>query len=379
MESLILTNTTIFTGEAVLHDHALWMQNGKIHAIMPVSEIPEQVSTLDLTGAWLAPGFIDFQLYGGNSGFLTRDGSVDSLTNMYETHLLDGTTTIVPTVYSTSKERILAAIEAVHSYWKQGLPGVAGLHVEGPFINPVKRGAHSDKMVRPPTYDELSELMEKGRDVIKVMTIAPECFEDSLLALLRSSGWAISAGHTNATSAQLNEYFDKGFSIATHLYNAMRPLESRELGVVGTIFEREDIHASIIVDGFHCDYGAVRIAKKLLGERLFLISDATFARYTGGRFVFEDFTLNYDGERFVNDAGALAGSAITLLDAVRNCIQQVHIAPDEAFRMASAYPAKQLKLDHQLGYLKPGFAANIIALSPDLSLQQVWVNGVAQQ
>jgi N-acetylglucosamine-6-phosphate deacetylase len=372
MESLILINATIFTGEAVLNDHGLWMEAGKIRAVLPTSELPESVPTQDMKGAWLVPGFVDFQLYGGSSGFLTRDGSVESLINMYHTHVQDGTTTIVPTVYSTTKERILAAIAAIRQYWALDLPGVAGLHVEGPFISQTKRGAHSDKMVRPPSREELTELIEKGKEVIKVMTIAPECFDDSLLQLLQTTGWAIAAGHSNATSAQMNRYFDKGFHLATHLYNAMRPLESRELGVVGTIFDRDDVHVSLIADGYHCDFGAIRIAKKLLGERLFLISDATFAKYEGTRFEFEGFVTNYDGERFTNDEGLLAGSCITLLDAVQNCIQKVGFAPDETFRMASTYPARQLGMDDQIGYLKPGYLANIVALTPELAVQEVF-------
>lgn len=378
MGPLALTNATIFTGEEILTDHVLWMESGKIKGLLPSSELPTSIPCRSMNGAWLMPGFVDFQLYGGSSGFLTRDGSVESLQNTYDTHRQDGTTTIVPTVYSTSKERILAAIRAVQDYWALGLPGVAGLHVEGPFINPAKRGAHSDKMVRPPSVEELTELVNKGKEVVKVMTIAPECFDDSQLDLLRETGWAISAGHTNATSAQLHAYFDKGFHLATHLYNAMRPMESRELGVVGTIFDRPDVHASLIADGFHCDYGAIRIAKKLLGDRLFLISDATFAKYQGTRFEFEGFTINYNGERFLNDEGLLAGSCITLLDAVRNCIRYADIAPDEVFRMASAYPSKQLGLDHRIGYLKPGYDADVVALSPSLDLLEVWTAGASQ-
>lgn len=372
MESLILTDATIFTGEEVLAEHALWLEGGKIRAVLPSHELPDSIPTQDMQGAWLMPGFVDFQLYGGSTGFLTRDGSVESLTNMYQTHVQDGTTTIVPTVYSTTKERILAAVEAIRQYWALGLPGVAGLHVEGPFISQAKRGAHSAKMVRPPSREELTELIEKGKEVIKVMTIAPECFDDSLLELLKGTPWAIAAGHTNATSAQMNAFFNKGFHLATHLYNAMRPMESRELGVVGTLFDRDDVYASLIADGYHCDFGAIRIAKKLLGERLFLISDATFAKYEGTRFEFEGFVTNYDGERFTNDEGLLAGSCITLLDAVRNCIQKVGIAPDEAFRMASTYPARQLNMQHQLGYLKPGYMANVVALTPELGLQEVF-------
>ncbi len=377
MGSIALTNATLFTGDAVLTDYALWLEAGKIKAVLQASALPENLPTHDLKGHWLVPGFVDFQLYGGSSGFLTRDGSVESLRNMRETHLQDGTTTIVPTVYSTTKARILAAVEAIRNYWQEGGLGIAGLHVEGPFISQAKRGAHSEVMVRPPSRAELTELIEKSGDIIKVMTIAPECFDDELLDLLKTTNWAIAAGHTNATSAQMNAFFDKGFSLVTHLYNAMRPMESRELGVVGTIFDRTDVHTSLIADGFHCDFGAIRIAKKLLGERLFLISDATFAKYTGTRFEFEGFVTNYDGERFTNDDGLLAGSCITLLDAVRNCIQKVGIAPEEVFRMASAYPARQLKMDDRIGYLKPGYAADVVALTPELELVDVWATSAS--
>ncbi|GHB57998.1 N-acetylglucosamine-6-phosphate deacetylase [Persicitalea jodogahamensis] len=377
MGSVVLTNATLYTGEGVLTDHALWLESGKIKAVLSPGEVPEDIPTRDLNGNWLVPGFVDFQLYGGSSGFLTRDGSVESLRNMRETHLQDGTTTIVPTVYSTTKARILAAAEAIQNYWQEGGPGIAGLHVEGPFISQAKRGAHSEAMVRPPSRAELTELIEKGGDVIKVMTIAPECFDDELLALLKTTDWAISAGHTNASSAQMNAFFDKGFSLATHLYNAMRPMESRELGVVGTIFDRHDVHVSLIADGFHCDFGAIRIAKKLLGDRLFLISDATFAKYQGTRFEFEGFVTNYDGERFTNDEGLLAGSCITLLDAVRNCIQKVGLAPEEVFRMASAYPARQLKMEDRIGYLKPGYAADVVALTPELEIVDIWTTSAS--
>ncbi len=374
MESLILTNATLFTGEAVVTAHALWLEAGKIRAVLPAAELPTGVPTRDLNGNWLVPGFVDFQLYGGSTGFLTRDGSVESLVNMRETHLRDGTTTIVPTVYSTTKARIFTAVEAIRAYWQEGRSGVAGLHVEGPFISQIKRGAHSQEMVRPPSREELTELIEKGEDVIKVMTIAPECFDDALLDLLKTTNWAIAAGHTNASSAQMNAFFDKGFSLVTHLYNAMRPMESRELGVVGTIFDRPDVHASLIADGFHCDFGAIRIAKRLLGDRLFLISDATFAKYEGTRFEFEGFITNYDGERFTNDEGLLAGSCITLLDAVRNCIQKVGLTPEEVFRMASTYPARQLGMDDRIGYLKAGYAADVVALTPELEVVEVWAS-----
>jgi N-acetylglucosamine-6-phosphate deacetylase len=357
-----LTNCTIYTGEEVLANYAVLIENETIVDVVLQEDISKDVFCFDLQGFDLVPGLIDLQLYGGKNGFFVRDLSEESLTDMVQTHRQDGTVGLVPTLYSTSHERILKAIEVTKSYISAGKTGVLGLHIEGPFINFTKRGAHSAHAVRVPTKAEIAEIIASCEGLRTIMTIAPEIWPEELLQLLQESDIILSLGHTNATYEQAKGYFNSGIQLATHLYNAMRPFESREPGVVTAIWDTPTVNASIIVDGYHCDYATVRIAKQLMRERLFLISDATLAKIEPMRFEFEDFIANYDGHRLLNDEGKLAGSAITLLDAVRNCIHHVGIPKDEAFRMATMYPAQHLGLGDKFGRIKAGYSADLVVL-----------------
>jgi N-acetylglucosamine-6-phosphate deacetylase len=358
----VLTNCTIYTGETVLTQHAVVVDGNRINRIVPTKLIPNDLPVYDLQGHDLTAGFVDIQLYGGQTGFFVRDLSVESLDDMVNTHQQDGTAAIIPTLYSTSRERILKAIEVTKAYIASGKTGVLGLHIEGPFINPEKRGAHSAAQVRIPTETELEEIIEQSQGLLTLMTIAPEVWPPELLTRLQNSHIQLSMGHTNATYQQAKAFFDSGISMATHLYNAMRPFESREPGVVSAIWDTPTVHASIIADGHHCDSATIRIAKQLMGDRLFLISDATLAKIEPQRFVFEDFTANYDGLRLLNDDGKLAGSAITLLDAVRFCIQTVGLPKEEVFRMASTYPAQVVGVGDHFGKIKAGYTATFVVL-----------------
>ena len=369
-----LINARIFDGHEFLAHHAVVINDHKIEAILPENQVLDSIQKIDLQGNILSAGFIDFQMYGGDTSFFVKDLSFDSLQNLIDTHLQDGTTSIVPTLYSTSLERILKAIEVVKSWINSEKSGIVGIHIEGPYINVEKRGAHSENVVRVPTKIELEQIIEASKGLKTVMTIAPEIWPENLLEMLEESELIISLGHSNATYAQCQKYFKK-IGLVTHLYNAMRPFESREVGVVGAVLDHQNVSASIIIDGFHCDFAAVRIAKNIMKERLFLISDASFAKPKFSRFEFGDFTANFDGQRFLNDEGKLAGSAITLLDAVRNCVNKVGIPLEETLRMATLYPAKHLNLGHQIGKLSAGYQADMVLLSLDLELLQVWKSG----
>jgi N-acetylglucosamine-6-phosphate deacetylase len=360
-----LTHCTIYTGEEVLTNYAVLIENEIITDVILQEDVPGDLPSTDLRGHDLIPGLVDLQLYGGKTGFFVRDLSEESLTDMLQTHRSDGTVAILPTLYSTSHERILQAIDVTKSYIASGKTGVLGLHIEGPFINFTKRGAHSANAVRVPTKAEIAEIIAHCEGLLTVMTIAPEIWSEDLLHLLQESDIVLSLGHTNATYQQSKGYFNSGIQLATHLYNAMRPFESREPGVVTAIWDTPTVNASIIVDGYHCDFATVRIAKQLMRERLFLISDATLAKIDPMRFDFEDFTANYDGHRLLNDEGKLAGSAITLLDAVRNCIHHVGIPKDEAFRMASLYPAQHLGVGERLGRIKAGYSSAMVVLDAE--------------
>ncbi|WP_138991025.1 N-acetylglucosamine-6-phosphate deacetylase [Larkinella sp. C7] len=381
MHELTLTNATVFTGTAIVPNASVRISNGLIQEVL--AGTVDDPGAIDLQGRWLVPGFVDLQLYGGSDFFLNASPTAETVAHIYETHLKTGTTSVVPTLYSTSLETILQAVEAVRQVRQTNPNGVLGLHVEGPYINAVKRGAHSANYVRLPTDTELTELFEKGRDVIRLLTIAPEIFSpEQLSRLIEQAGQAstlLSLGHSNATYAEATGAFHHGITLSTHLYNAMRPFESREPGVVGAVFDHPGVRASIIADGFHCDWATIRIAKRLLGERLFLISDATFANPTQPTYAFEDFILHYENGRYTNPEGKLAGSSITLLKAVQNCLQHVGLEPAEVFRMAATVPAEIIGLGDSLGKIQTGFVANLAVLTEDFRFADVLVEGRFQK
>ncbi len=367
--NVVFTNATVFTGTAVLPGASVRIANGRILEISD-GELAD-ADAVDLQGQWLVPGFVDLQLYGGSDHYLNQEPTADTVRHLYQTHRRNGTTSVMPTLYSTSQTTILSAIDAVQTVQVENPLGVLGLHVEGPYLNPIRRGAHSLNYIRQPNQAELQELLDKGRGVIRMMTIAPECFTPEQIHWLGQTGWLLSVGHTDATYQQATAAFDAGIPLATHLYNAMRGFESREPGVVGAIFDHATVKASLIADGFHCDPVSIRLAHRLMPNRLFLISDATFANPPRPSVAFEDFIIEYHDGRYTNQEGKLAGSSITLLDAVKVCIDKAGIAPKDAFRMASTIPAEIVGLGDQLGKIQPGYVANLVVLDQTLTVQQV--------
>lgn len=388
--SFLLTNCRIYTGEEIVTGNAILIEHGKIIAIGVKADFPSDVQTIDLRGGNVAPGFIDLQINGGGGWFFTQHPTTECMGAMYRANLRFGTTHFLPTLVSSPYEKIQQAIQSVREALRANLPGVLGLHVEGPYFHPEKIGAHRREFIHPPTMEELQGIVEQGRGVVKIITLAPELCTDEQLALLRESGtppegFVISAGHSNATYEEAGHFFGKGVSKVTHLYNAMSSFAHREPGLVGATFDHPR-WTSIIVDGFHCHYATVRIAKQLLGDKLFLITDAVdtignepnaaerATRY--GDFVTR---YRYEGGRFITDDGKLAGSCITMLDALRNCVQHVGIPLEEALRMASTYPARAIGLGDELGKVKPGYPAALVVFDDKLNVQGVVADGVYER
>lgn len=356
-------NGRIFTGHTFIEGPVV--VDGRT---IVASNTPADVS-IDLQGGILAPALIDIQLYGGNNQLFGEHPSVGSLKATVEYSLAGGTTHILPTVATNSQEIMNAAIEAVREYWNLGLPGVAGLHLEGPYINHAKRGAHIPGFIKKPTLNDVEELMRTGMGVIKMMTLAPEVCPPEVITYLQQHGVIISAGHTNATFEEANKAFANGITLATHLFNAMSPLQHRAPGVTGAIFYNNNVHATIIADGHHVDYPIISIAKKIMGERLLLITDAVTTNTSGL------YQHQLKGDKYVMPDGTLSGSALTMLKSVHNCIQHAGISLDESLRMASLYPAKVLQLNHQLGKIENGYNAELIWLDENLQLKGVYTNG----
>lgn len=364
----LLTNCRIYTGEKILVKHDVLIQGQTITAIIPQEQRLPQVPQVDGRGLNLCPGFIDLQLYGGGESAFGLAPSVTALQQLRRHTLRHGTTSFLPIVPTNGPAIINHALEVV----RQALPtmsGLLGLHLEGPYISLSKRGVHPAEFVQVPVLAELVDLLDRGRGVLRMLTLAPEVLGAAEAAFLKTAGIVLSAGHSNASYEQGMQAFAHGFTAATHLFNAMSPLTSRAPGLVGAVYDDQAVRASIVVDGRHCAYASVRISHRILGRRLFLISDATAATAEA------PYHFYPQADYFVDAEGTLAGSGLTLLHAVRNCVQYVGLSLAESLRMASLYPAEVLGLDQHLGRVAPGYHADLCLFDEALTVQATVLGG----
>ena len=360
-----IINCTIHTGGEIIHQHNIVIENGIIQAIQ--KEIPGNIKTRNLEGNNISAGFTDIHINGGEQFHFTQSPTEECINDIYESSLKYGTTEVLPCLISSDKENILKGIEAIKNYRQKYTNGVLGMHLEGPFINPVKRGAHLAAFVRTPTNSELAEIIKYGKDVIKVITIAPECFTHEQINMLMESGIKVSAGHSNMTYRQAQYYFDKGIHLVTHLFNAMTQFGHREPGLVGAIFSNENVYAPIILDGAHSDYAAAKLAYKIKKDKLFLISDALFLSGKKQVFKWGGFEANLVDGTYRNTEGNLAGAAISMADAVRNAVVQLEVPVNEAIQMATNRVAAAIGMNN-IGKIEAGFPARFVQFSEDLTL-----------
>jgi N-acetylglucosamine-6-phosphate deacetylase len=359
----------IFTGHEIQTGKAVLVREGKVIGIVPASDIPADYRRRDLSAYLLAPAFIDLQIYGGNGKLFSAEMTTEALDAVYEYCLGGGCTQFLITLATNSVEKFVKGLEVARQYRAGGGKGLLGVHLEGPYINPAKKGAHVEKFIKKPTIEEISLLLQKGRDVFRMMTLAPEQCDPACIELLQQQGIVVSAGHSNATYGEAVDSFYRGIPAATHLFNAMSPLQGRAPGMVGAIYDHNDVQGSIVCDGVHVDFASVRISKKIMGDRLFFITDAV-AEVHYGEYIHLD-----KGDRFTLPDGTLSGSALTMLRAVRNGVEKAGIPLPEALRMAALYPAKLMGLENKRGCIQPGAQADFIVLDENLNLQKVIVDG----
>lgn len=365
---VLFHNGKIFTGQRWWRDASVLVEGNIIRKVSPhISD--KEASVINLESGFLVPAFIDLQIYGGNGKLFGEHPSVDSLEATYQYCLAGGANHFLPTVATNATEVMYAAIEAVRSYQQQGRPGVLGLHLEGPFINVAKRGAHIEQFIHVPTMEEIKELMERGKGVIKMITLAPEKCSEEIIHYLIKQEVIVAAGHTNATYQEAMNGFESGIPLATHLYNAMSPFQHRNPGMVGAIFNHQKPMSSLVADGHHVDYAAISVAKKIMGERLFLITDAVAENKEGF------YQHRLDGDKYVVADGTLSGSALTMLKAVKNCVQQVGLPLEEALRMASLYPARAMRMDQHLGKIEAKYDAELLWLNDKIELLGIYTKG----
>jgi N-acetylglucosamine-6-phosphate deacetylase len=357
----------IFTGEQWLEEHAVVVKDGTIEKLVPFSQLPGDVELQGFTEDLLVPAFIDAQVYGAAGKLFSVFPEPETLQVMYEQFAREGTCLFQPTLATNTIEVFKKCMDAVRTYWKQGGKGVHGLHLEGPWLNPEKRGAHIKELMSVPTKESVQELLDYGKDVITMITLAPELCSDEVIELILSYNIVISAGHSNASYQQATQSFDKGISTVTHLYNAMSPLHHREPGLVGATLNHDKVKSSIIPDGHHVDYAAIAIAKKVMGERLFAITDAVTETSSGP---YQHYLV---GDKY-ESGGTLSGSAISMHQAFYNLVHYVGVDVGEALRMCSFYPAQALRAGHRYGKIAPHYAGQFLVLNKQLKLVGV-LNG----
>lgn len=373
-----IVNGELFIGNKFYTGKVLIIDGERIVDIIPQEELTTtygNIETIDAENAYVTPGFIDLQLNGCGGVLFNDDISLETLDTMHKTNLKYGCTSFTPTLITTGDESIEKALELVKGIENKGKYGVVGLHIEGPYISLQKKGIHNPKFIRKADEAMIDKMIEAGKENVRIVTLAPENTDKKIISKLNAAGIHVAVGHSNASYEQVKEKEGFGITLATHLYNGMSSFNHREPGVVGAVFD-SDIKAGVIADGFHCHYSAIKSAIKIMGERLYLVTDAVAPVGTDMEyFYFEGNKVFYkDGKCFGED-GTLGGSALTMDAGVRNLVKYCDITLEEAVRMATLYPAKAVNIDNEYGKLQPGCFADIVFLDKHLRLKKVIAKG----
>jgi len=376
----LLTGARLFTGEAILDGHGLLIEDGRILDLVTGTRAADARMVSLPAGSLLAPGFIDTQVNGGGGALLNDSPTARTVRTMVAAHRRFGTTGLLPTFITDAADKMRAAAAAVAEVAREPASGVLGLHLEGPFLSPERRGVHSAAFVRPPTDRDLAYLAQlpakfpHGR---VLLSLAPEAVADADIRALADAGLILAGAHSAASCARTDAAIRAGLRGFTHLFNAMPPLVNREPGIVGAALLSPETWAGVIVDGIHVHPTALKLAlaSKPRGK-LMLVTDAMTPLGTDATsFALYGTTIHRRDGRLVTDDGTLAGADLDMAQAVRNAIGLLGVAREEALRMASLYPAEFLELADRRGRLAPGYLADLVLLDAADQVLGTWVAG----
>ncbi len=376
-DAIAYTGATIFDGERLLPQHALIVAGGAVAEIVPEDAVPPALPRHPLDGGTLSPGFVDLQVNGGGGIMFNDAPTVDTLRVMARAHARLGATSILPTLITDRPDITAAAIAAAIEAVETGVPGIAGLHLEGPHLSVARKGAHDPTLIRPMEDDDLDRLVAAARRLPALMvTVAPESVNPQQIAAMTGAGIHVSLGHTDCSFDEARTAAAAGARCVTHLFNAMSQMGNREPGVVGAALATPELSAGLIADLIHVHPEVIRaaLAAKRGPGRIFLVSDAMA---TAGSDL-DHFTLNgrrierRDGRLTLTD-GTLAGADLDLATAVRN-IAGLGVPLETALAMATTVPAALIGHDARLA---PGARADILHLDADGAIAAVWQGGVA--
>jgi N-acetylglucosamine-6-phosphate deacetylase len=374
--TLALTNGRMFI-DGVRHQRALLIENDRILAVTRNTDPRLRYAKVhDLKGALILPGFIDVQVNGGGGVLFNDHPTIDGIRVIGAAHRRFGTTGFLPTLISDDLGVVAKAIAAVRSAMAAGVPGVLGIHIEGPFLSEARKGAHDAAVFRRIDEDAI-KLLSSLRTGTTLVTLAPELTTPQIVAQLSAAGVIVAAGHTDATYAEVGQALSHGLAGFTHLFNAMSPLRAREPGVVGAALYDDDSYCGIIVDGHHVDPVVLQLALRAKRhDRLMLVTDAMPCAGTDlGSFQLQGRTINVVDGCCVDERGTLIGTTLTMIQAVKNAAALLALDLSAAVRMASEYPAAFLRLAGTFGRIAPGYRANLVITDDDLNVFETWIDG----
>jgi len=374
---IALHNGRVLRGQALVEGRCVLLEGGRILDIVPENHPSSRGATqVDLRGNLLLPGFIDSQVNGGGGVLFNDSPSVEAIRQIGRAHRRFGTTGFMPTLISADLDVVARAIAAARGAIEARVPGVLGIHIEGPFLNVERKGVHDPAKLRELDTSAVGLLtsLRIGRTLV---TLAPEMTKPQIIRQLEAAGVIVSAGHTNATYAEVVAALHHGLTGFTHLFNAMSQLTGREPGVVGAALESVDSWCGIIVDGQHISPVVLRLAMRCKpSSRFMLVTDAMPSVGTNARsFKLEGRDITVSGNVCIDEDGRLAGSNIDMASCVRNAVNLLGVSLAEAVRMASLYPAEFLGLSHELGRIEPGYRANLVMADDKLNVLETWIDG----
>jgi N-acetylglucosamine-6-phosphate deacetylase len=361
-----LHNLQIISDGQIIRGKAILFSGGKITGLVAENAVPQDSKKIDLHGAFVAPGLIDLQIYGTGGKLFAGQPEIAALEQMENDMLSQGTVGFFATIGTNTNEVVEKGIEVAKAYRDNCRGNFWGLHLEGPYLNPIKKGAHPDKWIKKGTLEEVEKWIGMADGVIKMMTIAPELQDQEVINYLNDHGVILSSGHSNATYQQGKSFLNNPIKAVTHLYNAMPSMHHRDPGYIPAIFE-ERPYTSVVADGIHVDFTMIRLAKRELGDKLFLITDAVTTVNEGY------YQHQFTGDRYVMPDGTLSGSCLTMLKAVENCVNHIGIPLAEAINMASLYPAQLAGVNK--GKVEAGYDADLIVFDNNYTVKATFLAG----
>ncbi len=371
----VLSGARVFDGERFHDSVAVVIEGARIAAVVPEKDRPASAEVVKLDGGLLTPGFIDVQVNGGGGALLNDHPSVDVVKTIADSHRRFGTVGLLPTVITDAPEVTKAAIEAVRAARTEGAASVLGIHVEGPFLDPARKGAHDPHFIRSMAASDAEMLASAGCGTV-MLTLAPNRVDPQMIARLAAQGIKVSLGHSEAGYAQVRAALDAGASAFTHLFNAMSQFTGREPGMVGAALTDTKSFIGIIADGYHVHDAALKLALAVTShDRFMLITDA-MPPAAGGpdHFELQGRAVSRVKGRLELPDGTLAGSNLTMDEAVRYAVQKLGVPLAAALQMASRNPARFLGRD-DFGTIAAGKLASLVHLDDALQVRRTWVEG----